>query len=244
MHGFLNLSLGVGSVLITWLAGTPFFGVLLVVLSKWRTFAVRPRYWWLNIRSNLVDFIVGLSFVLIAYASGTTFQPIHVLLALGYSVWLLFVKPRRSPLATEVQSLCAVFLGSAAAIFMLAGLSDSWPLVLVMFVIGYAAARHVLVQSSDSDYALIPFLVGLIFAEFTLFLSSWLIVYSFTSIGLIIPQLSIILTLFLYAAGHVYRSIITHDGKLKFSDIAAPTIFSVLVSLVIFVGFSQPIFNV
>ena len=244
MHGLLNLSLGVGSILITWLAGTPFFGILLVILSKWRTFAVRPRYWWLNIRANLVDFIVGLSFVLIAYASGTTFQPIHLILAVGYSVWLLFVKPRRTPLATEVQSLVAVFLGSTAAIFMLAGIADPWALVLVMFVIGYSASRHVLIQSNDSDYALIPFLVGLIFAELTLFLSSWLIVYSFSSIGLIIPQLSIILTLFIYAAGHLYRSIVGHDGKLKFSDVAAPTIFSILISLVIFIGFSQPIFNV
>jgi hypothetical protein len=35
----------------------------LVVLSKWRMFAVRPRFWAANIRANGVDLMVGLSIV-------------------------------------------------------------------------------------------------------------------------------------------------------------------------------------
>ncbi len=33
----------------------------IIVLSKWRMFAVRPRFWLANIRANAVDLIVGLS---------------------------------------------------------------------------------------------------------------------------------------------------------------------------------------
>ena len=48
VHIFLNILLGVGAVLITVLSNSPVLGILLVVLSKWRVFAVRPRYIWIN----------------------------------------------------------------------------------------------------------------------------------------------------------------------------------------------------
>jgi hypothetical protein len=41
----------------------PTMGYILVLLSKWRMFAVRPRYWLANVRANMTDLIVGLSIV-------------------------------------------------------------------------------------------------------------------------------------------------------------------------------------
>ena len=64
VHIFLNILLGVGAVLITVLSGSPLLGLLLVLVSKWRIFAVRARYFFLNLKSNLVDLIVGVSVVL------------------------------------------------------------------------------------------------------------------------------------------------------------------------------------
>ena len=55
VHIFLNILLGVGTVLITVLSDSPLLGILLVLLSKWRIFAVRARYLWINIKSNLVN---------------------------------------------------------------------------------------------------------------------------------------------------------------------------------------------
>ena len=52
-HVFLNILLGVLSVLITVFSGSSVLGILLVLLSKWRIFAVRKRYLWLNIKTNL-----------------------------------------------------------------------------------------------------------------------------------------------------------------------------------------------
>ena len=64
-HIFLNLMLGIGSVLITVLSGSPLIGLILVLVSKWRIFAVRPRYMWINFKANLVDIIVGTSTVVL-----------------------------------------------------------------------------------------------------------------------------------------------------------------------------------
>ena len=77
VHILLNLLLGIGAVLITVLSGSPVPGLLLVLVSKWRVFAVRARYLWLNIKSNLVDLIVGVSVVLLAYYAGANFMTVH-----------------------------------------------------------------------------------------------------------------------------------------------------------------------
>lgn len=243
IHIFMNILLGVGSIFITAISGSWIFGIILVLVSKWRTFAVRPYYWLTNLKSSLVDLIVGVSFVLIAYCSGTTILPVHIILAILYTLWLIILKPRSSESSAEFQALAAVFLGNTAAVLISASL-DSSIIVLVSFLIGYAASRHVLIQSDDNNFALITLICGLLSAEIAWIFHSWLIVYSFGSTGIIIPQLSIILTLFAFAFDRVYKSIIRHDGVLKAADILAPTIFSLIVIAVIVIGFSKPIFDV
>ena len=120
VHIFLNILLGVGAVLITVLSASPVLGLLLILVSKWRVFAVRGRYIWLNIKSNLVDTIVGVSVVLLTYFAGGTFMMVDVLLAVFYCVWLIVIKPMSSERATLAQSLIAVFLGMSAAAIMAA----------------------------------------------------------------------------------------------------------------------------
>ena len=66
VHVLLNLLLGIGAVLITVLSNSPMLGIILVLASKWRVFAVRARYFFLNLKSNLVDLIIGISIVLLA----------------------------------------------------------------------------------------------------------------------------------------------------------------------------------
>src|SRR5215471_21744975 len=63
----------------------------LVLLSKWRMFAVRPRFWPTIVRANAVDIMIGLSAVLfMAHAQSGYFQ---LLWAALYAVWLLVIKP-------------------------------------------------------------------------------------------------------------------------------------------------------
>lgn len=243
VHILMNVVLGLVSIFATALTGSWAIGVILVLVSKWRIFAVRPRYWLLNIKSNLVDLIVGLSFVLIAYCSGTVIMPVHWLLAVGYIAWLTILKPKSSEPAAEAQSLVAVFLGITATVLLTANYNSSI-IVIMAFIIGYAASRHTLIQSDDDNFSLITLVCGLISAEIAWLCHSWLIVYTFSGTGIIIPQLSIILSVFAFVFTRVHRSIIKHDGKLKFNDVVVPIIFSMVVIAVIMIWFSKPIFDV
>ena len=176
-------------------------------------------------------------------SGGTTVLPVHIAVALLYTLWLIILKPKSSEIATELQSLAAVFLGTTAAVMLSASL-DSIVIVLAAFLIGYAAARHVLVQGEDNDFSLVTAVCGLISAELAWLSHSWLIVYTFGNSGVVIPQISIILTVFAFVFGRVYKSIIKHDNKLKADDTLVPIIFSVAVILVIFLFFSKPVFDV
>ncbi len=243
VHVFLNLLLGIGAVLITVLSNSPLLGILLVLVSKWRVFAVRLRYIWLNIKANLVDLIVGLSVVLISFYAGNDFLPVHVLLALFYSVWLIIIKPLSNDLATAVQSAIAVFLGTTACVMMTSEL-DSIVLILLEFLIGYACSRHVLSQSEDKNYTLTTFVCGLIFAEIAWLCNSWSIVYTFGSTGIRIPQVSLILTIFVFVYNRVRQATIKYQDDFRFKHILAPVLFGGIIISIIVLLFSNPIFNI
>ncbi len=243
LHVILNILLAVGSIYITIVTGSPIIGLILVLLSKWRMFAVRPRYWMLNLKSNLVDLIVGFSFVLITYCSGTTIAIVHAVLAVLYSFWLVVLKPRSDDISTDIQSVCAIFFGTTALCLMAAN-ADSIFFVLGEFVIGYAAARHVLVQGDGENYGILLVSSGLVAAEIAWLSHSWLIVYSFAETGIIIPQLSIILSITAFIFGYSYKSLSRNNGKINWGEIGMPIIFSVLLILLMVIWFSQPIFNV
>ena len=243
IHIALNITLAISSIFITWTTGSPLIGLFLVFLSKWRMFAVRPRYWAINLKSSLVDIIVGCSFVLIAYCSGKVLLPIHVILMALYSVWLIILKPRSNEVATNIQSLSAIFLGTTALTLMTAS-ANSIYMAIGSFIIGYAATRHILIQGDDKDYNVIIIAGAIISAEIAWLCHSWLIVYSFTEMGIIIPQLSIILTIVAFIFGFTYKSITKNNGELKWSEIGIPTIFTIITIAIIIIFFSQPIFNV
>ena len=243
VHVFLNLMLGIGSVLITVLSGSPFLGLLLVLVSKWRVFAVRARYFLLNLKSNLVDLIVGFSIVLLSYYSGAEFMPVHFILMVIYCAWLLFIKPMTSETANLVQSLVAVFLGVSAAAFMSAE-SNSVVLVFLSFLIGYAASRHVLVQSSDRDFTLTTLVCGLVFAEIAWLCSAWSIVYTFGASGIKVPQIALILAIFAFVYNYARQAMIKYQDDFRFKHILGPVIFGVILVGIIVLGFSNPIFNI
>lgn len=243
LHALMNFALATGSIYITWATGSPIIGLILVFISKWRMLAVRPRYWELNLKSNLVDLIVGCSFVLITYCSGRAILPIHFIVTALYSIWLIFIKSKSSESAISVQSMWCVFFGTIALTLMAAS-APNWVMPLGALVIGYASARHILVQGDEKDYNIIVLAAGLIFAEIAWLCHSWLIVYSFVGTGIIVPQLSIILVVLSFLFGYVYKSITLNGGRIKWSEVGMPTVFLALLVAVIVLFFSQPIFNV
>lgn len=243
VHVFLNLLLGIGSILITVLSGSPLLGLIMVLASKWRIFAVRRRYLWLNIKSNLVDLIVGVSVVLLAYYAGNSFLLVDFLLIAFYCVWLLFIKPRSSEAAALAQSLIAVFLGVSAATLLTANI-NSIVFILIAFVIGYAASRHILIQSEDKDFTLATLVCGLVFAEIAWICYSWSIIYTFSNTGIFIPQSAIILTIFTFVYNYTRKAMIKYQEDLRFKHIIGPAIFGAVLIAIIVLCFSNPIFNI
>ena len=135
VHAILNVALAVTSTAVTVISGSWILGVLLVLLSKWRVVAVRPRYWWLNIKANLVDYIVGISMVLLVYIAGTSMlNAWHIVLTIIYAIWLVIIKPRSSEKANELQSIFAVFFGTFATAIMADSLNDPLVSTLLCFV--------------------------------------------------------------------------------------------------------------
>lgn len=243
VHVFLNILLGLGAVLITLFSGSPVLGIILVLMSKWRIFAVRSRYLWLNIKSNLVDLIVGISVVLLSYYSGTSLAPVHFVLAAFYIAWLLFIKPLSSENATLAQSLIAVFIGISATTIM-TSMVNSLASSAAAFVVGYAASRHVLSQTNDQDYTLTTLICGLVFAEIAWLCYSWSIIYTFGNSGIRIPQTAIILTIYAFIYNYARQAMIKYQDDFRFKHIAGPVIFGVVLIGAIVLWFSNPIFNI
>lgn len=242
VHIFLNLLLGISTVLVTVLSGSPVLGIILVLLSKWRTLAVRPRYLWVNIKSNLVDVIVGFSVVILTYHTGTSFLPVDFILGTFYVIWLLIIKPMSSETATTVQAILAVFLGMCASVIMTTSL-DPVVLCLVSFIIGYSASRHIISQSSERDYTLSTLVCGLVFAEVALISSFWTIIYTFGSTGIRIPQLAVILTIMSFVYVETRMAVIKYQSDFRFKHMLGPVLFGTVIMAIVLIGFSNPIFN-
>lgn len=240
----LNLLLGVGSILVTVATGHWLIGILLVFLSKWRMFAVRRRYWWSSLKANFVDLVAGVSFVLLAYLTGSTWTLAHTLLAAGYTAWLIWIKPKSTAVFTEAQALIALFLGSAVIALIFAALDTSWPAVLLTFFLASGCARHVMNQRDDSNFSLSTLGLGLIAGEAMWLAHSWFILYTFGDTGLRIPQVSVILTLGGFLLGRLYQSILRHDGHFKPEEVIAPAIFAGAAIVIVFLLFSQPVFDI
>lgn len=246
MHALLNIALAVFSTALTVISGNWIFAVLLVILSKWRVVAVRPRYWWLNIKANLVDFAVGLSLALLVYLVGTNGLNLwHIILTAIYALWLVVIKPRSAQGFTEFQSLLAIFLGTFTITLLTAHLNPIFG-VIPCFVLGYGACRHILVQGEDHDFTFITFVFGLLLSELYWIFYHWSIVYRFTSgtSNFAIPQLPIAASLLFFVFTRGYRSAVRHDGKIRADDIVLPAIFSALLMFIMVCFFSVAKFNI
>lgn len=230
VYVLLNLALAgavTGAVIAT---GTPWLALALVLLSKWRVLAVRPRYWLAHIETNTVDFIVSIGIVVLMYVvgqSGSAFTlPVQIGLAVLYALWLLFVKPRSKRSFVIAQAAVAVAVGTVA----LMSLSYEWPsslVVILMWVIGYASARHVLSAYSETNLRFLSLVWGFVFAEIGWLLYHWTIAYKLPFAGgLKLSQMTIIVLLLSFVAERIYASHVKHE-KVLGSDILLPTLLSI-----------------
>lgn len=237
----LNLALAIASLVAIVATGTPWLALLFVLLSKWRVFAVRPRYWFAHIESNMVDFIASIGLVVLIYLAGQIPErglAVQIVLAVLYAAWLLLLKPRTRRSTVAAQAGVAVVVGTMA----LASISYEWPsslFVLLMWLIGYSTARHILVAYSDSDIRLLSLIWGFVAAELGWVTFHWMIAYNLPfAPGLKLPQVTLLLLGFSFLAERVYYLLDKH-GKVRLNDILPPLLLVVGVMLVLLLLFSS-----
>lgn len=147
----------------------------IILLSKWRMFVVRPRFWLVNIRANAVDIVVSLSFLLFMLESSSPF--VQLLWAAAYAVWLVVVKPASSTFMISLQATTGLLFG-LMALFIGLGDSPLYWLVLLAGLLCYLSARHFF-DSFDEPYAkLLAYLFGYFGAALTWVLGHWLLFYA------------------------------------------------------------------
>jgi hypothetical protein len=236
VYVILNIALAAALLAIVWGIESPYAAFALVFLSKWRVFAVRPRYWFANLQANLVDLIVGLSMVVLLYAAqgAPILQAIVTLLYVG---WLLFIKPRSKQSFIAIQAGVAVFLGVTA----LMSISFDWlasPVVVLMWLIGYATARHVLGSHDEAHISFYSLVWGMIFAEIGWLAYHWTFAYNLPGMADIkLSQVALITLAFSFLAERTYASYTCH-GVVRSNDVLLPVLLSVSVVLVLLAFFN------
>lgn len=168
----------------------------IVILSKWRIFAMRPRFWPAILRANGVDIMVGVSAVMLMQLSLD--RPlVQLLWAVLYGLWLLFIKPGSSIFMVSAQA----FIGQIAALMALYLMWADGPLyglVLLTAIICYLSARHFF-DSFDEPYSrMLAYLWAYFAAGLVWVLGHWLLFYG------VVAQPVIVLTTLGYGLAVLY----------------------------------------
>lgn len=152
------------------------FGVALaiILLSKWRIFAIKPRHWLAHLRTNAVDIIFSLS--MLAFMANTPLIMVQLLWVLVYEAWVLYLKPGSTPLKVTAQALISQLAGLIALFVAF----EEVP--IAVFIIGTAAilyycARHFFASFQEPNYHSFVWSWTLFGASLVWILSHWLVFY-------------------------------------------------------------------
>ncbi|HVO86552.1 MAG TPA: hypothetical protein VMT23_02355 [Candidatus Binatia bacterium] len=169
--------------------------ILLILLSKWRIFSVRPHYWLANIVSNGVDIMVGLSLVL--FMANTSVVWWQLFWTFIYGVWLVWLKPRSDVLSVSAQAMIGQLLG-LFVLYLKFGDSSLALLVAGTWLVTYLSARHFFTSFEESQTALLSHVWAYFSASLAFILGHWLLYYG------TIPQIIVILTTIGYSLATLY----------------------------------------
>lgn len=202
--------------------------LIVILLSKWRMFAVKPRFWLANARANSIDIIVGLSFLaFMTETSSTLWQLGWTAL---YIIWLTVIKPSSKTLMVTLQALIGLLLG-LSAIFALGDDAPALSLVLAGGMVCYLAAHHFLDSFDEAYTKLLAYSWGFFGAGLIWVTSHWLLYYPINGV---IAQPTVLLVTIgfglagLYYLEHTERLTPLLRNELLFVMIAITTIVLVL----------------
>lgn len=185
--------------------GVP-LALALVILSKWRMFAVRPRFWPAIVRANAIDIMVGVSVVIFMQAALD--RPlVQLVWVIAYAAWLLLLKPGTSIFMVSLQAFVGQLAG-LMALFLVWADGPLYGLVFVSAIICYVAARHFF-DSFDEPYSkMLAYLWAYFAAGLLWVLGHWLLYYLD-----VIAMPTVILTAVGYGLATLYY--FDHFGKLS-----------------------------
>ncbi len=220
LHILANVVFVALLALIVFVGQLQLLALLLVLFSKWRIFAVRPRFWNINLRSNLLDLVFVVSVISLAIhpMAGAIAQATWLFI---FAAWQIVVKQLTSRTAMLVQAALGQLFGlmallSYAAYFVPGSQLYLVTVVLGAWVIGYAAARHIMASyDNEPKTEFFALLWGFIVAEVVWLLGHWLHVYTIMA-GIEIPQVTLIVMLIGFCSQQIYslqRYILEHDDQ-------------------------------
>ena len=186
------------------IAGFPSIAVAVVLLSKWRMLAVRPRYWLPNIRANLVDIFIGLS--VIVFIAGTDFFVTQVVWTALYVLWLVWLKPRSDSVSVMLQALLAQAL-TIVAFYRVDPEQSLLAGILVTWLVCYACARHFFSAFEEPMIRTLTQIWAWFGAIIAWILGHWVIEYLF------LPQIALVLSVVGYGLATMYY--LQQNEKLK-----------------------------
>lgn len=169
--------------------------IVLVVLSKWRMFAVQPRYWIANLVSNGVDIMVAVS--LIIFMAGTSVVWWQLFWMVCYGGWLIWLKPRYDVLSVSAQAMAAQLLG-LSVLYLKFGDASIVALAGGTWQVTYLAARHYLTSFEEAHGPLLAHIWAYFSASLAFVLAHWLLFYG------TIAQIIVILTVVGYGLAALY----------------------------------------
>jgi hypothetical protein len=201
----------------------------LILLSKWRMFVVRPRFWLANIRANAVDIIVSVSLLLFMVHSGGE-QWWQLVWTAVYALWLLVIKPASNTFMVAAQALIGLLFG-LTALFIGLGEEALYYLVLMTGLICYLSARHFF-DCFDEPYAkLLSYLWAYFAGALVWILGHWLLFYGFMA------QPTLLLVALGYALAALYYldhyDRLTKLVRLEILITSSAIVLAVMASLVV-----------
>lgn len=224
----LNAFLPLAVLALVRLFDPPYLAVILVLLSKWRIFALRPRFWWANIKANLVDLLVGVNAVGLLYLSGNDHLWLQILITLLYCAWQLALKPKSGMHGVMLQAGIAQCT-SLLVLFHFYRLPE---LVIIVgcWVIGYVCARHMISNYEEPYIEVMAALWGLLVLQLGWLCYRWTIVYNL-GLPILIPQIALIMLVIGFCAARMYHA--NKHGRMTASLLRGTAIFGTALLLVI-----------
>ncbi|HSW75365.1 MAG TPA: hypothetical protein VLG16_05890 [Candidatus Saccharimonadales bacterium] len=201
--------------------------LVLILLSKWRMLAVRPRFWWANVRANAVDLVVGVS--ILVFMANTPSQLLQVLWVVLYGVWLTVIKPASNTPMVALQASLGYLAGLLA-------LSVGWEtaplygLVLMAGIICYISAHHFFDAFDESHTRMLAYVWGYFGAALMWVLGHWLLFYGAVS------QPSLLLLSLGYGFATLYY--LDHFDRLSVG-VRRQVLFIMLAIVIIVIAFSD-----